>query len=67
MFSVWLWIVTGSFGFGMKNFSYDGIKWDKRMGDEARSQGPSASHIDEAQAWWWLKVAKDLTVSNGSC
>jgi hypothetical protein len=42
MFSAWLWIVTGSFGFGMKNFSYDGIKWDKRMGDKARSQGPLA-------------------------
>jgi hypothetical protein len=26
MFSAWLLIVTGSFGFGMKNFSHDGIK-----------------------------------------
>jgi hypothetical protein len=29
MFSTWLWIVTGSFAFGMKNFSYDGMKGDK--------------------------------------
>jgi hypothetical protein len=36
--------------FWMKNFSHDGIKWDKRMGDEVISQGPSAYHIDEAQA-----------------
>ena len=29
MFSALLWIVTGSFGFGMKNFSYGGMKGDK--------------------------------------
>jgi hypothetical protein len=29
MFLAWLWIVTGSFGFEMKNFSYDGMKGDK--------------------------------------
>jgi hypothetical protein len=31
-------IVTGSFGFGMKNFSHGIMKGDKEVGNEAKSQ-----------------------------
>jgi hypothetical protein len=37
MFSAWLWIVTGSFGFGMKNFSYGGMKGDKEWATKLKA------------------------------
>jgi hypothetical protein len=39
MFSAWLWIVIGSFGLGMKNFSYDEMKGDKDWAMKLEAKG----------------------------
>jgi hypothetical protein len=58
MFSAWLWIVTGSFGFGMKNFSYDGMKGDKEWTTKLKAKDLRPNILTKLKTWWWLKGAK---------
>jgi hypothetical protein len=39
MFSAWLWIVTGSFGFGMEDLSYDKTKGNKEWATKLKGKG----------------------------